>query len=105
MALRSFFRVLPSITREFDDDFPDQKGAAQENNEENYSDDDDGNDEVFIPFGKDDSSYKWVVGIYNGPNRVRFVRVPNRKAQTLTTAIKKVRRRGECNTHGWMAGV
>ncbi len=89
------------MTREFDDDLPEWKEAAQENNEEN--DNDDSNDEVFIPFGKDDSSYEWVVGIYNGPNHVRFVRVPNRKAQTMTTVIKKYVAEGTAiHTDEWL---
>ena len=45
-------------------------------------------DDDYVPFGEDHAEYKWVVGISNGPGKVRLVRVPNRSARTLLAIVQ-----------------
>ena len=67
------------------------------------NDDEEGNEEAeFIPFGLDDPSCRWVVGIYNGPTRVGLVRVLNRNACTLTAVVQKYMAPGSViHADGW----
>lgn len=67
-------------------------------------DDDEGDvdDSEHVRFGEDVDGWKWVVGIYNGPGRVRFLRVPNRTSRTLTAIIAHYCEPGSVvHTDGW----
>ena len=46
-------------------------------------------EDYFAEFGEDYDNWKWVVGLSNGPGKLRFVRVPNRSSRTLTAVIAK----------------
>ena len=49
---------------------------------------DDGDDDGEpVKFGEDQLGWKWVVGLNNGTGKVMFVRVPNRKSNTLNAII------------------
>lgn len=89
-------------------------GDARQSEDENEildwnpDDDDDGDENVepenFVRFGEDNREWKWVVGIYHGPGRVQYVRVPNRTSRTLLAVISKYCAPGSViHTDGWKA--
>ena len=58
----------------------------------------------YIRFGEDHTSWRWVVGLYQSQECVRFVRVPNRKTETLLAVIAAHCEEGShIDTDGWAA--
>ncbi len=86
-----------------DDDGDDLEDWNAGNN--NEGDDDERDTESdFVQFGIDDPSWTWVVGIYNGRFRVRFVHVPNCKTKTLMAVVCHYCESGKViHTDGWKA--
>ncbi len=55
-----------------------------------------------MKFGEDNPDHKWIVGLSNGSGNVRFVRVPNRSARTLTAIVLNYVEAGSVvRTDGW----
>ena len=80
-------RMVDDIVDDDDDDngYDSEDQNAGNNNER--EDDENDTESEFVQFGIDDSSWAWVVVIYGSRDRVRFVRVPNRKTKTLMAVI------------------
>lgn len=59
-------------------------------------------DSEFERFGENDPTWRWVVSVYNGPEKVRYVRVPNRTTNTLLPIIAKYcAAKSVVHTYGW----
>lgn len=86
-------------------------GDAPENDDEELDlvqRDDDGegdtNDPNFIRLwlGECKKDWSWVLGLSNGKENLRFVRVPNRKLRTISAIISKLRQGGSViDSDGW----
>lgn len=46
-------------------------------------------DSYLVELELDNPAWKWVVGIYQGPGRARFVRIPNKSTKFLMAVITK----------------
>ncbi len=71
-------RMVENIVDDEDDDDSEDWNAG--NNDEG-NDDESNTESDFVQFGIDDPSWTWVVGTYGDRDRLRFVRVPNRKTK------------------------